>query len=100
MPSAHARLSLVRAADDAALGSAALQAMFTKCRAFLRLRGVEAAMPMFYDDEERRSGYLGEIIVPIHHAVDPAIQTIVDAWFEGPAERAVRLRVGEMAARA
>jgi hypothetical protein len=89
---------LIPAPDDPRIGSAALQLVFAKCRAFLCLRGVEVSMPMFYDydAEERWGGYIGEFVIPLHRAIEPAVETILDAWFEGRPDRTVSLRVGEM----
>ncbi len=54
---------------------------------------------MFYcDGLERVGGYLGEFIVPLPQAIDPTLETIVAAWFEGPSGRTVKLRIGEVEA--
>lgn len=99
MQSAQARLSLIPAYGDPAIGSVALQSVFGKCRAFLRLRGVAVATPMFSGEAEMAAGgYAGEFIVPLAQATEPPVETILEAWFEGRSGRAVRLTVGEMEA--
>lgn len=97
MQSARVQLSLVPGLDEPEVGNASLQIMFGKCRDFLRIRGVEVSTPMFYRDAiERVGGYLGEFIVPLPRAIEPALGTIVAAWFEGPSGRTVKLRIGEV----
>jgi hypothetical protein len=96
MHSAPLRISLVRAPDDLAIGSTKLQLIFGKCRAFLHLRGVMVSTPMSYGEAEMAAGcYIGEFIVSLVQAIEPPVEIVLDAWFEGRSDRIVRLTVGD-----
>ena len=96
MQSARVQLSFVTGVAEPGIANASLQIMFGKCRDFLRIRGVEVSTPMFYRDAiERAVGYLGVFVIPLPQANEPALETIVTAWFEGPVGRTVKLRMGE-----
>jgi hypothetical protein len=101
MSSARVYLCLIPARDDRAIGSVALQAVFGKCRAFLRLRGVAVSTPMFSGEAETAAGcYAGEFVIPLRWAAEAPVETVLDAWFEGRPGRVVRLRVGDLQAEA
>jgi hypothetical protein len=69
MPFARARVSLLPGPDDPPIVGGAYQSMFGKRQRFLRIRGVEASTPMFYDDDAESGGYAGEFILPLGQAI-------------------------------
>jgi hypothetical protein len=101
MSSARAHLFLIPARDDPPIGSAVLQSVFGKSRAFLRLHGVAVSTPVFSGEAEMAAGgYVGEFNMSLVQATESSVATVIAAWFEGRSGRTVRLRVGEAEAEA
>jgi len=90
-----ARASLLPALDDPPIVGGEHQSLFAKFRRYLQLQGVEASMPMFYQDDDAAEGYVGEFILPLAQAIRPPLGIVLSAWLDQRSGRAVRLSVGE-----